>query len=391
MHIRFIWITLLFVGVGLSVAQAQCPAFEQFKKSYEEGNLDDALNLMQQVEPCLKRKDLSSQDMIEFYKYKTFLYQDLDQASKAEENIQLFMRKILRKNPDYSPKQNLPEQKKPDFYELYNRHRYWPTYYLGLKAGVNYTQINDSHAFSVDQSQGKNRSKYQNVYSIRLAASIELPILRRNTRLYFAPELAFSNNIYQFNDILLDYAKVKFRESQSWLQVPLLAKYYFQREDKRSKTVKNKFQPFVVGGISLDFLAKSSAIVSRQDILPNGNTREQAPETFGDLAQQRKRLNYSAVLGGGVKFKNFFHTGWDMYLEGRYNYGIPNLVKTGSRGANQNLVYDFGYIDNDFHLNSIVISLGFLMPNYNPKPVGISGKPLTIDFGNTPSPKKKKK
>ena len=358
--------------------QGRCPEFEQFKQEYETGNIESTLLLLQKVERCLKNsnKKLSTDELIEFYKYKTFLYQDLKESAKAEENIQEFMRRVLRKNPDYSPKQNLPEKIKPYFQDLYNKHRYWPAYYLGFKAGVNFTQINATNVFSVDQTTGGNLPIYKNNMNLSIAAIVEIPILKRTTQLYFTPEIAYSRNSFQYQYTILDFAAINLTENQDWIELPLAFKYYFQRKGRGKKFINNKLQPFLEAGFSLNYLVNTGADISRQDLLPDGSSRPPIEQNNLDLSEQRKSLNYALIAGGGVKFKNFFRTGWDIFLEGRFNYGLANLVNQDSRASNSSLLYDFGYIDSDYRMNTFVISLGLLIPKYNPKK-------LDVEFGTS--------
>ncbi|MDX2302550.1 MAG: porin family protein [Microscillaceae bacterium] len=377
--IAFFWMA----SSSLSFGQ-DCVEFIQFKKTYEAGRLEEARTLIDKVQRCITANNLSKQDLGEFYKYLTLLYLDLRLAEEADTAIQSFMRIILRKNPDYDPRDNLPERKNKVFHKLYHDHRYWPTYYLGGKIGINSTFINVSNVYSVDQTNAGNEAKYSTSLSYRGALALELPILKRDKRFYFAPELAFSINQYKFSDKLLDFAALELTETQTWLQTPLLLKYYFQREDKRDKplssaeisanefikNIKNSFQPFVEAGISLGYLLSTKADAARTDLLPNGNSRkfESKSNNFGT---QRKKLNYSLIVGGGFKLKNLFKTGWDFYLEGRYEYGLPNLVNKEKRGENENLLYNYGYIDSDFSVNSIVLSLGILIPHYTPKKLNL--------------------
>ena len=52
----------------------------------------------------------------------------------------------------------------------------------------------------------------------------------------------------------------------------------------------------------------------------------------------------------------------------RYYLGLTNLRNDKAPlDANNELLFRYGYIDNDFKINSIAISIGYIKPFYKPK------------------------
>ncbi len=374
---------LILVRVSLASAQTCEQRLDQIKEAYRNGSIDDVVAGENPLENCLRQKNLSREDEIEAYKYLTIIYLYLNRNQEATTNMQSFMRKRLKSNPDYSPRREIPESGIPEFIQLFYQLRYWPTFYWGGKMALNFSNIRVNETFSVDRSN-LNRGTYESQLGFQLGASFEIPV-SKSQPFFLVTELFWSRSTYRFQDRVLDFAEIDFLENQDWISLPILCKYYLRRRERRDQSIKNRFQPFAEIGGSVDFLLRAQADVRRVDNLSGlegGGSRDPIEQENLNLIseKQRKRLNYFLIFGAGLKLKNFLKTGGDLLLSGRYHWGLGALVNQDQRYANPELIYNFGYVDSDIKLNLISLSIGFLLPNYNPQPTNTMSKPSGIRF-----------
>ena len=160
-------------------------------------------------------------------------------------------------------------------------------------------------------------------------------------------EAYLASRTYEFKDVLLNFANLTFRENQTWIDIPVLFKYYF---------TETKVRPFIQVGPSINLLFGSSANAKRIDIVDSETQREVSGPAIS-LKEQRNLFNFGVSGGGGFRFDKLIGNG-SLLLEVRYNYALNNIVKTENRTKNHELIYDYGYIDNDFKVNNISFSMG---------------------------------
>lgn len=393
---------LIFLGCWLSFSTyaQNCEAnLRQLEKDFRSGfeiREADILN-------CIG--SFNKDDKIRAYKYLILGNLLRDNLSKSRKYMPNFIKLVLRDNPDYSPLYASPEQESKEFIQLYNEFRHWPYFYYAFHGGLNWTYVVPTQSFRVGQTAASSDSTwdYQSQLGYQFGLGIEVPLRRKNARLgihwFLAPEINWLRHSYKYQENLLGFARIEFVENQDWIQLPVLLKYYFRREEaisKNEKPILNKFQPFLTGGASIAYLISSRADISRTDELGGGrgNREPITPIPTGrdiELNDQRKSFNYALILGGGFRLKNILSSGWDLSLESRFQFGLNSLVKADSRDLNQELLYDYGYIDDDFRINNFTISLKLLIPKYNPKQTKFSGKPYSTSFGINPTEKNKKK
>lgn len=82
------------------------------------------------------------------------------------------------------------------------------------------------------------------------------------------------------------------------------------------------------------------------------------------LNKMRNDFNYGFILGGGLKYKVGINY---IVLNIRYTRGINNLVSSEKRYSNHELLYTFGYVDNDFRMDNLAISFGIERAFYKSK------------------------
>lgn len=354
-----------------SFAQENCvQILTQMIKKYENGAIDDE-QFVKRLADCVETGNLDKTQKIQAYKYLTLIYLYQNENRLAIVTMENFLQLILPIEPDYNPNdKKLDESKIPEFIELYNRMRATPTHYLSFRVGINTSTAQIIRTFSLDSDESEKPS-YQLGIGFQAGIGVEIPLTADMQRTFITPELLFVARNYQFQDKVLGFADVTMSESQYWLELPVTFRWYLN---------ENKTRPFLFGGGAFQFLMSANATILRKDVFGNGQIRE-IPEKSISLRSPnlRKTLNGAVVAGGGFKFRNFLKTGGDLTVEARYTLSLANVVKTQNRIANEELIYDYGYIDNDFRVQSFGFSLTYLLPKYRPEAIYDSGK-STINF-----------
>ncbi len=323
--------------------QNNCPqTLKKAQDTYDEGRISEVPDLL---DPCLKDKNgFTKEERIDAYKLLTLTWLYFNEKGKAEESMHNFL--VL--NPEYEINELIDPT---EFINLYNSFRTTPVLIYGLKIGFNGQDVNVIRNFSVDNSN-TNRGKYRSPVGIQFGLSFEIPVKKRFSIL---TEFNFTKKNYQYNDQILQFATVEFIEKQTLLEVPVLLHFNLS---------KKKFCPYVNVGGTFSYLASAKTNVTRKDDLDGQLLDVPGPEL--KIANLRHRMMYNASIGAGFKLKNVISNGY-LIVDLRYNIGLRNVVKPENRGTNKELLYNYLYLDNDFTMNSFVVSVGYALPKYKPK------------------------
>ncbi len=122
--------------------------------------------------------------------------------------------------------------------------------------------------------------------------------------------------------------------------------------------------PYVNFGATFGYLVGAKALVTRKDNVEG--TSQDVPGPEQKIADLRHKMMYHASIGAGFKLKNVISNGY-ILVDLRYNIGLRNVVNPANRYSNQELIYNYLYIDNNFTMNSLVFSVGYALPKYKPK------------------------
>ena len=126
--------------------------------------------------------------------------------------------------------------------------------------------------------------------------------------------------------------------------------------------------PYVIGGISADFLLAAALEGDRQ------GTTTVSVSSGSDLHQfdLREKFNWTSFVGLGAKLSVKRIN--SLFIEGTYGLGGQNIVNGANRYASQDQNFNMAHIDNDKSINQININIGFIMSVY--KPIKYSSKKL---------------
>ncbi|HPM32943.1 MAG TPA: porin family protein, partial [Chryseolinea sp.] len=246
-----------------------------------------------------------------------------------------------------------------EFIALYRTFRTEPIYRIGAKVGANATQPNVKSYLPSNDGE----SKYKMGIAFQSGFVGEFPI-RKDLILSaeFNLQLKSFNyeNVVSKQDlsadpsgppVILDYTTTG-KEKQTWFSIPISIQYAFLK--------KNKLNPYIGLGLSVDYLGKATNTFSRTK-----TDRTSYPEQSEEITFQRNQFNVSALASAGIKLKvpNGFAV-----AEVRYIYGLTTIT-------NSENLYDLygksiptdGYVDALFSINSASITVGYVYNVFNPK------------------------
>lgn len=334
---------LIIFSVGSAIGQTVCTqTLREARTVYDEGRIQILPELL---ESCIN-SGFTEEEKTEAYRLLILSYIYLDEPTKADEA----MLALLRHNPQFK----INEQADPaELINLYKTFRTRPIFNYGIKAGGNLTLIEVTKNFSTLNPRFSD-GEYQLNPGYQVGFSLEKSfsdLITANLEIYFNGNITVYENSFSGLDSINRFIESQnIRLTQTSISVPLTVQFAFLQ--------KSKFNPYIFLGGSVNYLLSSTF---------NGETNtinESFEGATVDLISQRKSLNFSGVSGLGMKLdvgKNTFLT------EVRLSYGILNQVEGSERYKNQTLIYDYGYIDNDFKLHSVSLSVGYIFPFYNPK------------------------
>lgn len=143
----------------------------------------------------------------------------------------------------------------------------------------------------------------------------------------------------------------------TWIGVPLSIKI---------SEAEGKLRKYTYVGYSFNVLMMNRADVEihNRDGQPAELTSFDKPISNIDLSGSRNARNSAFFLGVGLKYKyklDFF------YVDARYSFGMKNMADINHRFTSSQDGLPFPYVDDDFRLDNLAISVGYMHPLYKPR------------------------
>ena len=381
--IKFLGIFSIFLLASLHATgqTTECTQrLVQAQRLYDQGRLTEIeavlLGANKKEVNCVKN-GLSKEQQATAYRLLALVYIFLDHELKAEDAIV----DLLLADPEHP----YDEENDPaEFIALYKKFRYQPIFRWGVFAGVNQTQVNslaDYDAFDGVDAPNRHYSDIRNEafgdtsaisktfdpgIGLHVGATIEyMPI--ENLEVVLRTKVSWQNYLVSYpliTESAIDagsFAITELQEKQTWLSVPLALRYNYPIGD-------GNITPYVIGGISADFLLAAALEGDRQ------GTTTVSVSSGSDLHQfdLREKFNWTSFVGLGAKLSVKRIN--SLFIEGTYGLGGQNIVNGANRYASQDQNFNMAHIDNDKSINQININIGFIMSVY--KPIKYSSKKL---------------
>ncbi|MEQ9300061.1 MAG: hypothetical protein RIF33_15925 [Cyclobacteriaceae bacterium] len=365
---RILPIAVVLIGLFISSVQAQdaenarcIQNLNQAEDRYAAGNLQGIGNLLN---GCIAADNYSKAEKIRAYKLLTLVAIFNDNELLAEEN----MVNLLKTDPEHEYDRILDPA---EFISLYNKFRIQPIFRVGIKFGANLSETNVIASYNTDNTFSDPKT-----YSQELGFGGEISVEREFFKYfegvgsigYHRRSFSWSQSPFGFEgaaDNAADGASLV-QENQNWLDGNLAVRAFYRF---------NKLYPYVFGGIGFNYLLSNAETAERGAVSTGANV---------DLVEtgNRNQLNYSAFGGLGLKYR----IGVDfMTLEFRYINGLTDIVDSKNRypipttfesevGNNttinnqrQDRLFKTGVVDDNFGINSLMVSIGFVKSIHSPK------------------------
>lgn len=337
--LRHTFVLILFLWSSFSFAQEGNCAFklQEAEAMYETGILDSIPALLRS---CLNNGGFDDEELASAYKLliKTYLFEDY------EEMAELTMLKFLKKFPEYEIKATDPVE----FTYLYKSYKTIPIYSIGIIGGLNYTFVRIIEPYT-NESTGDYSGEYK-VSGTKIQGGLQLKRYI-NEKIEINLDLLYTAKSFEYT-IDLTNSLTTYTENQSVLSFPLTGTYEFNM---------GTWSPYFRLGLCADYL-----FVAKADFLKTYTgsfNSEDIKETDVDILENRNPLTFSAIVGGGLKYPI---KGGYLMLDLRYQIGFMNNVVTENRYNDLNWG-NYDYIDDDFTLNNLFVSIGYVFPFYQTK------------------------
>lgn len=203
----------------------------------------------------------------------------------------------------------------------------------------------------IKSSGGPSESKYKLRVGFQAGVGVDWHI---SERLAVTGELNYAFTSYKKDQVKWNDDLEEFTDKQSWLCIPLSAKYTI--------LTTGKIRPYVFAGYSFNLLFNDRAQISISKNDGPITLDESLPEeSYNDY---RRKANASFFVGGGTKYK----IGLDfVFAEMRYNFGLTNI--TTSSTTYEGPAQTSGHVDDYFRLDNFSISVGYVKPLYKARKV----------------------
>lgn len=320
-------LTLLLMSTLAALAQFDCNNYlDQAQKLYDIGNFNEAA-------ATIKNCSTAEKDPVKLWQSSRLLAKsfiglgDMTAAKIATEDM-------LERNPLY--KTSLIEDSR-EFVNLINKVNVVPRFSLSLStaAGINvsYPQVINSYGITNDKKTYSNGKAKQ--FGLFAGYSFSDKVSMQTGVLYAENNYALKYSVQNLN--------FKYEETLTYLQVPLFIRYQLKP--------KGNFKVFVQAGLITGFLTKA-----KYDIEKTSTSLESTNLKSIEVTNNRTKTIFGTLFGAGASYK--LREG-HVFGEINYQYSFTNINKPNTRLDNENLVYNYFFIDDDLQLNNLTFSLGY--------------------------------
>lgn len=321
-----------------SHAQGQEDCALTLNTAIEEFNAGHFSNISSMLNECLGKFTREQRERAYMLLTQTYLL--LDDPFAAEQSYLA----LLKANPEFIAD---PARDPIDVVYLSKKFTATPifSWYLNIGTNVSFITVLNSLSTVGGERQPKD---YSIRPGIQMGGGLEF---NYNDNLVVVAELNYVNTSYKVRQVFDVQDKIETIDRQNWFNVPVMLKYAVNH---------GTIRPYGYAGYSFNFLIKDVLTTKREN---DGNfTTAESPDL--NYTSHRKSVNRSVILGGGVRYK----VGLDfLFADVRLSAGNTNLVRPGTRHKNTEGVFTYGYVEDDFRMNNVFISVGFVHPLYKPR------------------------
>jgi hypothetical protein len=352
---RFIPLLVLIALSGSVSSQEGCSfILEEAQEMFDAGLIE---SVPDKLAGCLE-SGLRAEEKIQAYKLVILSYLYDDNFEEADAT----MLRFLSDFPSYEPVATDPME----FLKLKETYDTRPVLLMGASFGINF-----SFPFVPDAARMGTTDfvKHPGEYSpggpgINISFRLDKRI---GPALYLSGGFLSMSNRYEykleaesdhvgFTGDITDFSIIGYRETQNRMALPVGLSYVFAEGD---------FKPFVAAGISPGMLIAATANGTR-DYSTTGTFRYNPVSVVNeDVLPARKIFFMMIYAGAGFSYK--LGPG-ELFLDTRYYLNFQNQVRANNRFDGR-MAFDILYVSDNFSLNSLAFTVGYLFPVFNPKKI----------------------
>lgn len=265
---------------------------------------------------------------------------------------------VLQANPEFRTDEN---RDPIDVVYLSKKFTATPIFSWYLNIGANISSISVLNTWSAIGGE-QDKKKYIVKPGLQFGGGLEYNL---NDKFVLATELNYSFTSYKViqSSYFDGMDETEFLDRQNWFMLPLIAKYVVD---------KGSLRPYGYLGYSFNYLLRDIGTIKKSNGDPSGDestqvifTNDESPTL--NYTSHRRLLNRAFLIGGGVKYK----FGLDyLFADLRVSLGMNNVISSPqgeARFADVAWVTQYGYVEDDFRMNNVFISVGFIHPLYKPR------------------------
>ncbi|MCH8331636.1 MAG: hypothetical protein IH946_09725 [Bacteroidetes bacterium] len=322
-----------------SVAQSNCfLIIEHAEEIFRSGNYQSSIDTL--LNALIDCKKYTRKDKETIYILLVRAYIELDDFSRSY----FYLRKMLNNNPNFKLKTELVEQ---DFKRYYDKFIVRPMFTVGLRGALSIPNYKTTKTYEILSTVD---------YTAPYEATVEYQV-GGFAELYPFKDIAIcadvNYSIYNYNrDVRttegwsLDYV-----EELSYFEFPVYLKKYIPIPNM-------DFSPYLYGGIYYSRLANSWVDVSLNYNSFDALTGEVDDNTIASTSvnrnDERVQFTNGILFGAGInkRVKNFMFS-----IDARYSIGNTNVMSIKNKYRNNELVYNYYYVDNDITIDKFELGV----------------------------------
>lgn len=348
-------LAMVFILLGINYSRAQSECELTLTRATEEFNAGHLYGIPALLSDCLNK------DQNDAWRQRAYLllaetYLLLEDPIGAENSYL----EVLRANPEFETD---PQRDPIDLVYLSKKFTATPVFAFYGNLGPNTSLIRVIHDVTIG-GEAQTRQSYKLRLGWQIGGGVEYNYnsnvsLTAGFNYVFTGFKHITSHLFgQNRDI------VEFLDRQTWAVVPLSIKYSDDR---------GKIRPYVFAGYSLNLLMRDRGILTviNRDLRLSedesvteelSSSENETPNL--DLGDHRKTLNASFLVGGGIKYKYKLNY---LFVDMRYSFGTKNMTNIGNRFNNYSEGLPYPYVDDDFRMDNLAISVGYIHPLYKPR------------------------
>jgi hypothetical protein len=347
-RLRFVVYFFILVSSS-SFAQEADNCEITLNKAIEEFNAGHFNSISGMLNDCLDK--FSREQRERAYMLLTQTYLLLDDPFGAEKSYL----SLLQANPEFIADEN---RDPIDVVYLSKKFTATPIFSWYVNIGANISTIKELNSHKTVTGDFASK-KYSIRPGMQLGGGLEYNF---NDNIVAGVELNYAFTSFRVGQLHHGANEIEAIDKQNWFNIPIIAKYVWN---------KGKIRPYGYLGYSFNFLFRD--VIAEKTINDGNFTTSKSPDL--PFTDHRRQFNRSFIFGGGLKYK----FGLDYFFaDARFAVGMTNLSKSGMRFPDPSVsqsgsvsgeteIFSYAYLDDDFRMNNVFISVGFVHPLYKPR------------------------